>query len=78
MSEATPTATGLPDGITKPLASIDSQNQSGLIAIIAAFALGLVILSTVTRIYSRHELRLYRLDDLTYFLATVCERLEAG
>lgn len=71
--EATPTSTGLPEGITKPLATIDSENQSGLIAIIAAFSLGLVLIATVTRIYARHELRLYRFDDLTYFLAAVRE-----
>ena len=69
--EATPTSTGLPEGITKPLASISSQDQSGLIAIIAAFSLGLVLLSTATRIYVRHAFRLYRLEDFVFIAATV-------
>lgn len=70
--EATATSTGLPEGITKPPASINSQDQSGLIAILTAFSLGLVLLSIATRIYVRHELRLYRIDDFTFFVATVC------
>jgi hypothetical protein len=69
--EATSTPTGLPEGITEPLASISSQDQSGLIAIFTAFSLGLILLATATRIYARHEFRLYRLDDFTFIAATV-------
>ena len=38
------TATRTPSGISAPLAAINSQDQSGLIAIIAGFALGLALL----------------------------------
>src|SRR4051812_11730477 len=69
--EETSTPTGLPEGISKPLAGINAQDQSGLIAILTAFALGLVLLSIGTRIYARHEFRLYRIDDFTFFAATV-------
>ncbi|PVI01607.1 hypothetical protein DM02DRAFT_341538 [Periconia macrospinosa] len=68
--EETSTPTGLPEGISKPLAGINAQDQSGLIAILTAFALGLVLLSIGTRIYARHEFRLYRIDDFTFFAAT--------
>jgi len=70
-SEATITPTGLQEGITKPLASINSRDQSGLIAILSAFSLGLVLLSIATRIHARHQFRLYRIDDYTFFAATV-------
>ena len=68
---ATSTPTGLPEGISKPLASINADDQSGLIAILTAFSLGLVLLSVGTRIYARHEFRAYRIDDLTFFAAAV-------
>jgi hypothetical protein len=70
--EATATPNGLPEGITKPLAGINSQDQSGLLAILTAFSLGIILLSIATRIYVRHEFRLYRIDDYTFFAATVC------
>jgi len=71
MDDATSTPTGLPEGISGPLAGINSQDQSGLIAILTAFSLGLVLLSIATRIYARREFRSYRVDDYTFFAASV-------
>lgn len=70
--EVTHTPTGLPDGVTKPVASINADDQSGLIAILTAFSLALVLLSIATRIYVRHDFRVYRTDDAAFFAAAVC------
>ncbi|KAF2204122.1 hypothetical protein GQ43DRAFT_205709 [Delitschia confertaspora ATCC 74209] len=65
-------ATGiLPPGITAPYAAINATDQGGLIAILTAFALGLVLLSISIRIYARHNLSAYRVDDFTFFAASI-------
>ncbi|CAI6335550.1 unnamed protein product [Periconia digitata] len=69
--QVNPDPTGLPEGVSKPLLSINSQDQSGLIAILTAFALGLVLLSVAARLYARHEFRLFRIDDYLFIAATI-------
>lgn len=61
----------LPSGITAPYAAINDSDTSGLIAILAAFALGLILISISVRIYARHNFRTYRADDYFFFVAAV-------
>ncbi|KAF2470505.1 uncharacterized protein BDR25DRAFT_262441 [Lindgomyces ingoldianus] len=77
-AEATPTPTGLPPGISKPLAGISSTDQSGLIAILTGFALGLVLLSIAVRIFVRRGLGVYRVDDYTFFAASIFAIVQAS
>ena len=66
------TATRTPSGISAPLAAINSQDQSGLIAIIAGFALGLALLGGGVKAYIRNYFRHFRYDDIMFCLAMVC------
>lgn len=70
---ATPSSapTGLPAGITPPLAEINGSDQAGLVAILAAFALGLVVVSFPIRTYVRSKLGAYKPDDYAFILAAV-------
>ena len=61
-----------PLGISAPLAAINSQDQSGLIAIIAGFALGLALLGVGVKAYTRNYFRHFRYDDIMFCLAMVC------
>lgn len=70
-SAAAASSTHLPPGISAPYAAINAHDQSGLIAILAAFALGLVLVSISIRIYARHHFAGYRVDDYTFFAASV-------
>ncbi|KAF2255633.1 hypothetical protein BU26DRAFT_557142 [Trematosphaeria pertusa] len=63
------TSTPLPAGITPPYAAINDHDQSGLIAILAGFSLGLVLLSAGIRMYARRYSGDYRIDDYTIFAA---------
>lgn len=65
------TSTPLPAGITPPYAAINDHDQSGLIAILAGFSLGLVLLSAGIRMYARRYSGDYRIDDYTIFAAVV-------
>ncbi|KAF2178014.1 hypothetical protein K469DRAFT_347739 [Zopfia rhizophila CBS 207.26] len=77
-STFTATPTGRPSGISEPLAAIGDKDQSGLIAILAAFALGLVLLSITVRIYARHNFISYRVDDFTFFAASAFAIIQAS
>lgn len=61
----------LPSGITPPYAAVNDSDTSGLIAILAAFALGLILISISVRIYARHNFTTYRADDYFFFAASV-------
>lgn len=60
----------VPSGLTPPLTVDNDTSHNGIIAIIAAFALFLVLGSLGIRIYSAYNRRVRQLDDLT-FAATV-------
>lgn len=68
---STSTPTGLPSGISEPYAAINASDWSGLIAILTAFSLGLVLTAIAIRIYARHNFTTYRVDDYTFFAASI-------
>ncbi|KAL1600820.1 hypothetical protein SLS60_007208 [Paraconiothyrium brasiliense] len=69
MSTAEPTTTPLPSGVSPPPEIINSEDQSGVIAIIAGFALGLVLLAACIKVYVRKYFFSFRHDDITFALA---------
>jgi len=71
MSSDLLTATPLPSGVSPPPEVLNNQNQSGVIAIIAGFSLGLVLLSVWVKLYARKYFRNFRHDDITFALAIV-------
>jgi len=68
---------GLPDGISAPLETISSTDQGGLVAILAAFALCLVLVSFPIRTYVRSKVGTYKMDDYAFVgssvQSTVCD-----
>lgn len=54
-----------------PLATIDKDDQGGLIAILTAFSLTLVLMSVGIRFYAKKEWRAYKSDDFAFFAAVV-------
>ncbi|KAF2437208.1 hypothetical protein P171DRAFT_492310 [Karstenula rhodostoma CBS 690.94] len=61
-----PTAIPLPSGVSPPPEVINHDNQSGVIAIIAGFSLGLALLSVCMKLYARKYFRKFRHDDITF------------
>lgn len=70
-SVETVSETPLPSNVSPPPEVISYENQSGLIAIIAGFALGMIVLSAFMKLYARKYFRNFRHDDLTFTLAVV-------
>jgi hypothetical protein len=68
---AAASSTGLPAGISKPLENITDTDKGGLIAILAAFALTLVLVSFPIRTYVRSKIGTYKMDDYAFIGATV-------
>lgn len=66
-----PTATLLPSGVSPAPEVVNHDNQSGVIAIITAFSLGLILLSACMKLYARKYFRKFRHDDITFALAIV-------
>ena len=64
-------SSGLPDGISAPLEAITSSDQGGLIAILGAFALGLVLVSIPIRTYARSKVGPYKMDDYAFIVSSV-------
>lgn len=71
MSTTEVMATSLPEGVSLPPELISSEDQSGVIAIITGFALGLVLLSACIKLYARKYFRNFRHDDIAFSLAIV-------
>ncbi|KAL5375138.1 hypothetical protein DPSP01_011451 [Paraphaeosphaeria sporulosa] len=65
------TATPLPSGVSPPPEVINHDNQSGVIAIITGFSLGLVLLAACMKLFARKYFRNFRHDDVTFALAIV-------
>jgi hypothetical protein len=63
--------TGLPDGISAPLETISDSDKGGLVAILAAFALSLVLVSFPIRTYVRSKIGKYKMDDYAFVGASV-------
>ena len=61
----------LPNGVSQPLQSITDTDQSGLVAVLAAFALALLLISVPIRICIRGRLGRYGCDDYSFFAAVV-------
>jgi hypothetical protein len=64
-------SSGLPAGVSAPLETISDTDQGGLIAILAAFALSLVLVSFPIRVYVRSKLGRYKMDDYAFVGASV-------
>jgi hypothetical protein len=62
---------GLPSGISAPLETITQNDKGGLIAILAGFALSLVLVSFPIRAYARNKIGQYKVDDYAFLAATV-------
>lgn len=62
---------GLPTGVTAPLEIISETDQGGLVAILAAFALTLVLVSFLIRTYVRSKIGRYSMDDYAFVGASV-------
>jgi hypothetical protein len=77
-SSSAASSTSLPPGVSAPYAAINATDQSGLIAILAAFALGLVLVSISIRLYARHHFAGYRVDDYTFFAASILSVIQAS
>lgn len=77
------TTTPLSTSVIPPLEVINHQNQNGVIAIIAGFSFGLVLLSASIKVFARQYFRNFRHDDITFAIAIVrarysrCNRREA-
>ena len=72
-SASTPAAssTSIPNGVSAPLESISDSDKGGLIAILAAFALSLVLVSFPIRTYVRSKIGKYKMDDYAFLGASV-------
>jgi hypothetical protein len=57
--------------IHPPLTSITPTNQTGIIAILTAFSLGLIILSALVRMYARQNTISHHSDDTAFYAAFV-------
>lgn len=68
----------LPAIVNTPLASISATNQSGTIAILAGFSLGLLLLSTGVRLYAKRYAGLLRGDDLAFYFAVIVAIVQAS
>lgn len=62
-----------PPGISPPLTFIDDHDQSGAIAVISGFSLGLVLLSAVIRIFTRRHRNngVVQYNDYAFFIGVV-------
>jgi hypothetical protein len=57
--------------VTAPLEVISDTDQGGLVAILAAFSLGLILVSLPVRTYARTKMSTYRVDDWAFLCACV-------
>ena len=71
MATTNMTAIALPSGVSAPLTAINSKDKSGLVAIIAGFELGLVLLAIAVKACTRNYFRHLRYDDIMFCLAVV-------
>ncbi|KAH7381575.1 hypothetical protein BKA66DRAFT_570710 [Pyrenochaeta sp. MPI-SDFR-AT-0127] len=77
MATPTPQAVDLPH-IDEPLTFVNATNQSGVIAIVTGFSLGIILLSTVVRLYARHCSGLLRADDVAFYVAVLFALSQTG
>lgn len=67
---ATPSAASMIE-IRPPLTEVSESNQTGIIAILTGFTLGLLLLSILVRLYVRRNARHWNHDDYTFYLGIV-------
>lgn len=68
---ASATTTSLPSASHIRLTFVSPANQTGIIAILTSFSLGLILLSTGVRLYAKRYAGVCRSDDVAFYLA-VC------
>ena len=74
LSTMSPTSTPTPISTTTirpPLTSVTPTNQTGIIAILTGFSLGLVLLSILVRLYIRRNASIQRCDNCAFYAATI-------
>jgi len=71
MASSTAMAAALPSGIRAPMRPITDEDQGGLIAILAGFAISLVLISFPIRAYVRSKTGSWKIDDFMFISATV-------
>lgn len=60
-----------PPPVNQPLTYVTSTNQSGIVAILAGFSLGIILLSTGVRLYAKHNSGPLRGDDFAFYMAAL-------
>lgn len=64
-------------GVSKPLETVSSDDLGGLIAILAAFSLGLIVTAFGIRWYARAKIKAYKVDDLLFLAAAFFAAVQA-
>lgn len=64
--------------IRPPLTAVTPEDQTGIIAILTGFSLGLLLLSIGVRIYARRNAGVQRCDDCAFHAAVVFGLTEVG
>lgn len=71
MATAAPASEDFSVGVSRPYQLINDEDQSGLIAILAAFSLSLIVTSVPIRTYVRGKLGSLGRDDYAFYAAAV-------
>lgn len=64
--------------IHPPLTAVTPTDQTGIIAILTGFSLGLILLSSVVRLYARRSTRIARSDDVAFYSAVTIALAQTG
>jgi hypothetical protein len=70
MASPTPSSSLLPN-ISPPLTHVTPYDQSGVIAVLTGFSLGLLLLGTGVRLYAKRYAGILRGDNIAFYLAVV-------